>query len=362
MIFSSPPGRRERIVAVLALPFCGLLLILAGLYLYLAPRLPDAETLREVRFETPLQVYSRDGRLIAEFGEKHTAPLSYDQIPPLLVKAILAAEDDRFFEHEGINAKGLARAFVELVTTGSIQSGGSTITMQVAKNYFLSSEKTFSRKFTEILLAKEIEDTLSKEEILTLYVNKIFLGHRAYGVGAAALVYYGKRVDELTLAEMAMIAGLPKAPSAFNPVNNPKRALIRRDWILERMLGLGYISEEAYSAAVKAPAGLNFRATFSEVNAPWLAEMVREALVERFGEDIYLSGYKVYTTVDSARQNAASRAVIDGLLAYDRRHGWRGPEARGEASVGRALRLAACSRRGWPWWPTPASRRNCVTA
>lgn len=176
------------------------------------------------------------------WGKAHH-PLTYKEIPPLFVKALLAAEDDRFFEHEGINAKGLARAFVDILRTGSIQSGGSTITMQVAKNYFLSQERTFSRKFTEILLAKRIEDSLNKEEILTLYVNKIFLGHRAYGIGAAAQVYYGKKINELDLAELAMIAGLPKAPSAFNPVNNPKRAMIRRDWILGRMLELGYIKK-----------------------------------------------------------------------------------------------------------------------
>ncbi len=322
-------GRRERIVAVLAFPFCGLLLIIAGLYLYLAPQLPDVEQLKEVRFETPLQVLSRDGRLIAEFGEKHTTPLSYEQIPPLFIKAILAAEDDRFFEHEGINYKGLARAFVDIARTGSIQSGGSTITMQVAKNYFLSQERTFSRKFTELLLAKDIEDSLSKQEIMTLYVNKIFLGHRAYGIGAAAQVYYNKKINELTLAEVAMIAGLPKAPSKYNPVNDPKRAMERRDWILGRMLGLGYITQVQHDEAIKAPVSLNFRATFAEVNAPWLAEMVREELINHFGEDIYKSGYKVYTTVSASRQNAASKAVIDGLLAYDRRHGWRGAEAKG---------------------------------
>jgi penicillin-binding protein 1A len=323
------PGAPERLLALVAFPICGVLLTLAGLYLYLAPQLPDVETLKAVKFETPLQVLSRDGRLVAEFGEKHTTPLTYKEIPPLFVQAILAAEDDRFFEHEGINAKGLARAFVDILRTGSIQSGGSTITMQVAKNYFLSQERTFSRKFTEILLAKRIEDTLTKEEIMTLYVNKIFLGHRAYGIGAAAQVYYGKRINELTLAEMAMIAGLPKAPSAFNPVNNPRRALIRRDWILGRMLKLGYIEQKDYQAAVAAPVGLNFRATFAEVNAPYLAEMVRETLVARFGEEVYTSGWKVYTTVGSARQNAASQAVIEGLLAYDRRHGWRGAEGSG---------------------------------
>jgi penicillin-binding protein 1A len=330
MIFSKKASKREYFIALLAFPFCGLILILAGLYLYLVPQLPDADQLKQIKLETPLQVLSRDGRLIAEFGEKHTTPLTYEQIPSLYIKAILAAEDDRFFEHEGINYKGLARAVVDILRTGGIQSGGSTITMQVAKNYFLSQERTFSRKFTELLLAKDIEDSLSKQEIMTLYVNKIFLGHRAYGIGAAAQVYYNKKIHELTLAEIAMIAGLPKAPSKYNPVNNPKRAMIRRDWILGRMLELGYIKQGEYDIAIKAPVGLNFRATFAEVNAPWLAEMVREALVDRFGEAIYSSGYKVYTTVSASRQNAASQAVINGLLAYDRRHGWRGAEAHGQ--------------------------------
>lgn len=319
-------SRAGRLLAMAAFLFCGVLLTLAGLYLYLAPQLPDVESLREVKFETPLQVLSRDGQLIAEFGEKHTDPLTYDQIPPLFVKAIMAAEDDRFFQHEGINAKGLARAFVDILRTGSIQSGGSTITMQVAKNYFLSQERTFSRKFTEILLAKRIEDLLSKQEILTLYVNKIFLGHRAYGIGAAAQVYFGKDISELTLPEMAMIAGLPKAPSAYNPVNNPKRALIRRNWIIDRMLKLGFITQAQHDVAIQAPIGLNFRTSLADVNGPYLAEMVRDSLVSQFGEGIYSSGYKVYTTVSASRQNAATEAVINGLLAYDHRHGWRGPE------------------------------------
>ena len=307
--------------------FCGVMLIPAGIYLYVAPQLPDVETLKQVRFETPLQVLSSDGKLIAEFGEKHTTPLSYEQIPPLYIKAILAAEDDRFFEHEGINYKGLARAFVDMLRAGHVQSGGSTITMQVAKNYFLTRERTFSRKFTELLLAKEIEDTLSKQEILTLYVNKIFLGHRAYGIGAAAEVYYSKPIDALNLAELAMIAGLPKAPSTYNPVNNPQRALIRRNWIIDRMLSLGYINQADHDEAIAAPVALNFHGNISEVNAPYLAEMVRDQLVQSFGEDIYTSGYKVYTTVSSVRQNAAADAVTDGLLAYDQRHGWRGAEA-----------------------------------
>lgn len=315
------------IPAIVACLFCGMLLIPAGLYLFLLPQLPSVESLKQVRFETPLQVLSSEGKLIAEFGEKHTAPLSYEQIPPLYIKAILAAEDDRFFEHEGINYRGLARAVLQMVRAGGhAQSGGSTITMQVAKNYFLSSEKKYSRKFTELLLAKEIEDALSKQEILTLYVNKIFLGHRAYGIGAAAEVYYGKPIDQLNLAQLAMIAGLPKAPSQYNPVNNPQRALVRRNWILDRMLKLGYIDQAAHDEAINAPVALKFHGGISEVNAPYLAEMVRDELVQRFGEDIYDAGYKVYTTVSAERQNAASEAVINGLLAYDQRHGWRGPE------------------------------------
>jgi penicillin-binding protein 1A len=310
--------------------FCGLLLIPAGIYLYIAPQLPDVEALKQVRFETPLQVLSSDGKLIAEFGEKHTTPLRYEQIPPLYIKAILAAEDDRFFEHEGINYKGLARAVVDMLRAGHVQSGGSTITMQVAKNYFLTRERTFSRKFTELLLAKEIEDTLSKQEILTLYVNKIFLGHRSYGIGAAAEVYYSRPISALNLAQLAMIAGLPKAPSAYNPVNNPQRAMIRRNWILDRMLSLGYINQAQHDEAQAQPVALNFHGNISEVNAPYLAEMVRDELVQHFGEDIYTSGYKVYTTVSSNRQNAAAEAVTDGLLAYDQRHGWRGAEAQGK--------------------------------
>lgn len=192
-------------------------------------------------------------------------------MPKLFIQAFLAAEDDRFFEHEGIDYAGLGRAFSEIVTTGNIRSGGSTITMQVAKNYFLSNERTFSRKFTEIMLAKRIEDSLTKQEILELYVNKIYLGQRAYGIGAAAKIYYGKTVKQLTLAEMAMIAGLPKAPSKYNPISNPQRALIRRDWILGRMLKLGYISKSAHAQAVRAPVGLNFKGSLQDVQAPWLS-------------------------------------------------------------------------------------------
>lgn len=318
----------------------GVALGASGSYLTITPKLPDISTLKDVRYETPLQVYTRDGRLITQFGVKRTIPLTYEQIPARFIQAFLAAEDDRFFEHEGIDYIGLGRAATELIRHGGIRSGGSTITMQVAKNYFLSSEKTFTRKFTELLLAKRIEDSLSKQEILELYLNKIYLGQRAYGIGAAAEIYYGKTVKELTLAEMAMIAGLPKAPSRYNPVANPERALLRRDWILGRMLGLGWITRAEYQQAIKAPVGLNMATTGRNVSAGWVAEMVREELVKRFGEGIYSSGYRVYTTLDARLQTAANEAVIAGLLAYDRRHGWRGPEGNArEQTLSRLTRL-----------------------
>ncbi|MGD2006042.1 MAG: transglycosylase domain-containing protein, partial [Pseudomonadales bacterium] len=220
--------------------------VAAGAYAYLKPQLPDPLALREVQLQVPLRVYSSDNQLIAEFGEKRREPVSLDQVPQQLIDAFLAAEDDGFEQHVGIDPMGLARAAFELISTGSIQSGGSTITMQVARNYFLSREQTFIRKFKEILLALEIEQALSKDEILSLYLNKIYLGKRAYGVAAAARIYYNKSLDELTLAQAAMIAGLPKAPSRYNPVNRPERALIRRDWILGRMLSLNLIDQIAY--------------------------------------------------------------------------------------------------------------------
>jgi penicillin-binding protein 1A len=318
-----------RIFRWFGLLFAGITLGASGSYLTLTPNLPDISTLKNVQHEMPLQVLSKDGKLISQFGVKRSIPLQYQEIPARFIQTFLAAEDDRFFEHEGIDYIGLGRAFSEIITTGGIRSGGSTITMQVAKNYFLSSEKKFSRKFTELLLAKRIEDSLSKEEILELYLNKIYLGQRAYGIGAAAEIYYSKTVDELTLAEMAMIAGLPKAPSRYNPVVNPERAMIRRDWILGRMLRLGWIKQDEYNTAIKAPVGLKLSSTLNNVPAPWLAEMVRESLIARFGEGIYSSGHKVYTTIDSKAQTAATNAVINGLLAYDRRHGWRGAEAKG---------------------------------
>ncbi|USE35325.1 penicillin-binding protein 1A [Endozoicomonas sp. SCSIO W0465] len=303
----------------------GTLLVSASAYLYLSPSLPSVESLRDAKLQTPLRVYSQDNLLIAEFGEKRRSPIQFEDAPTHLIKAFMAAEDDRFYYHPGVDIMGLIRAAVQLVSTGSIQSGGSTITMQVAKNFFLSQERVFSRKFNEILLALQIEQRLSKDEIFELYLNKIYLGNRSYGVEAAAQVYYGKAINELNLAEIAMIAGLPKAPSRYNPINDPKRALIRRDWILGRMKDLGYVTHEEYVDAVSQPVTARYHGAKIELEAPYIAEMVRQHMVEQYGPDAYTEGFKVYTTVSSDLQKAANLSVANGLMAYNERHGYQGP-------------------------------------
>jgi len=301
---------------------------LAGLYLYLSPRLPEESALRNITLQTPLQVLSRDGALIGQFGEQKRKPLKFEQIPQGFIDALLAAEDDGFFEHGGIEPLSLARAVSELLLTGRKGSGGSTITMQVARNYFLTLDQTFIRKFTEILLALQIEARLSKEEIFELYVNRVFLGHRAYGFEAAAETYYGKSLAELDLAQHAMLAGVPKAPSRNNPLSNPEKGKIRRDWILGRMKNLGMISEAEREAAQASPVTAAFFGQVVEVDADYVAEMVRREMVARFGNAAYNDGYVVYTTVDAKQQQAARDALLAGLRTYDWRHGWRGPERR----------------------------------
>ena len=298
-----------------------------GMYLYIAPSLPEMTILKKAPLLKPLQVYSADNELIAEYGGKLSIPVEYEQIPKKFTYAFLAAEDSSFFDHSGISFKGLGRAVSEAVTGSNVQTGGSTITMQVAKNYYLSPERTIKRKLTEVFLARKIEQNLSKEEILTLYVNKIFLGKNAYGIAAAAKIYYNKTIDELSIAQMAMIAGLPKAPSKYNPVVNPERALERRNWILGRMLQLGYITQAEYQIATAEPINLDMPDRSISNKFPYVGEMVRSELVEKFGEQAIDSGYKVYTTINSQRQAAAEKAVQQGLEAYDRRHGWRGAEA-----------------------------------
>ena len=297
-------------------------------FLYLSPNLPSVDVLRDVQLQTPLRVYTSDGELIGEFGEMRRTPVNLRDLPPLFIKAVLAAEDDNFYSHHGVDIKSLLRAGSQLLASGHIQTGGSTITMQVAKNYFLTQERTFARKFNEILLALQIEHELTKEEILELYLNKIFLGNRAYGVEAAAQVYYGKSIKELSIAQWAMIAGLPKAPSANNPIANPERALQRRNWILGRMHYLGYIDQQQYDNALREPIDASYHGSVLAVAADYAAEMVRREMVERFGNRAFTDGYVAYTTLDSKLQRTADRVIVDGLLNYDLRHGYRGPERR----------------------------------
>jgi penicillin-binding protein 1A len=314
-------------LALLALLGTGGFLVIAScLYLYLSPKLPSVEELKEIELQIPLRIYSQDLKVIAEFGEKKRSPVSFDEIPQPMIDAFLAAEDDGFFEHSGIAVTGLLRAASELITTGRIRSGGSTITMQVARNFFLSNRQEFTRKFNEILLAFKIEEGLTKQEILSLYTNKIYFGNRAYGIGAAANVYYGKKLNQLTLAQSAMIAGLPKAPSAYNPIANPERALVRRNWILSRMLLLDNITEEQYQAALQEPDQASYHGSISELSAAYVAEMVRQQVVDKFGLKAYTEGYSAITTVDSTMQKQGVEALQSGILAYDQRHGYRGPE------------------------------------
>lgn len=300
------------------------MLALIGSYIYITPRLPPIEALRDIRLQVPLRVYSKDHKLIAEFGKMKRSPLRYDQIPDKMIQAILAAEDDRFFVHPGVDYHGIIRAAINLALTGRKTQGGSTITMQVARNFFLSREKTYLRKLSEIFLSLKIERELSKEDILELYLNKIYLGNRAYGIAAAAQIYYGKSIDELSIAEMAMIASLPKAPSTMNPIANPERALVRRNYILSRMNQLGFIDKETMQAAqneadTAEPHGLTI-----EVSAPYVAEMVRDHMVNLLGDEAYTGGYSVVTTIESDKQKAANAALRKDLFDYDRRHGYRG--------------------------------------
>ncbi|KRW61602.1 penicillin-binding protein 1A [Pseudomonas sp. TTU2014-080ASC] len=308
--------------------FCGLALSLSGAFLYLSPSLPSVETLRSIQLQIPLRVYSSDAKLIAEFGEMRRSPIAFNEIPQDFINALLAAEDDNFANHYGVDPTSLMRAATQILRSGQIQTGGSTITMQVAKNFFLSSERSFSRKINEILLALQIERELSKNEILELYVNKIYLGNRAYGIEAAAQVYYGKSIRDITLAQMAMIAGLPKAPSRFNPLVNPKRALERRDWILGRLYSLGKIDKQRYDEAIAEPINASHHVQQPELIAPYVAEMARAEMVGRYGSEAYTEGFNVTTTIPSDLQIAANNAVRDGLMTYDQRHGYRGPTAR----------------------------------
>ncbi len=289
------------------------------------PTLPDPAELKEVSYQVPLRIVTEDDKLISEIGIKKRIPLQYHQIPERMTQAIIASEDENFFEHGGVDYKGLSRAVFELITTGKKQSGGSTITMQVARNFYLSKEKTYLRKLNEIILSYKIESELSKQEILALYLNKIFLGHRSYGVAAAALTYYGTPIAELSLDEFAMIAGLPKAPSAYNPIANPSRAKLRRNYVLRRMHDLNFITQEEMLAAQAVEVHAQRNGTVIDIQANYVAEMARAFALKEFGKEALQNGLTIVTTLNSQFQDQASQAVYKGLQEYERRHGYRGP-------------------------------------
>ncbi|WP_162062342.1 penicillin-binding protein 1A [Vibrio taketomensis] len=297
-----------------------------GFYLYVKPELPDVATLKDVKLQTPMQVFSQDGKLISQFGEKRRIPVTYDEIPQHLIEALIATEDSRFYDHYGIDPIGITRAAIVVALSGSAKQGASTITQQLARNFFLSNEKKIMRKIKEIFIAIHIEQLLSKQEIMELYVNKIFLGHRSYGFGAAARVYFGKDLNQLTLSEIATLAGMPKAPSTMNPIYSIERATNRRNVVLARMLDEKYITQQEYDQARSEKLISRYHGAEIELNAPYVAELARAWMVERYGEDAYTSGMNVYTTVNSKLQQAANDASINNLLAYDERHGYRGAE------------------------------------
>ncbi|WP_114785995.1 penicillin-binding protein 1A [Vibrio tetraodonis] len=297
-----------------------------GFYLYVKPELPDVATLRDVKLQTPMQIFSQDGKLISQFGEKRRIPVTYDEIPPHLIEALIATEDSRFYEHPGIDPIGITRAALVVAVSGSAKQGASTITQQLARNFFLSNEKKIMRKIKEIFIAIHIEQLLSKQEIMELYVNKIFLGYRSYGFGAAAQTYFGKDIKDLTLSEVATLAGMPKAPSTMNPIYSIERATNRRNVVLQRMLNEEYITQAEYDQARNEVIISRYHGAEIELNAPYVAELARAWMVSQYGEEAYTSGMNVYTTVDSKLQSAANEASINNLIAYDERHGYRGAE------------------------------------
>ena len=292
-------------------------------YSHFEAELPDIQVLRNIEYQEPLSIYSKEGLLLGQFGDKKRIPITMDDVPKQQINAFLAAEDSSFYTHNGVDYKGIMRAALQLMLSGKKKQGGSTITMQVTRNFLLSNEKTYTRKIKEIILALKIEQEFSKETILELYLNKIFLGHHSYGIASAAQTYYGKNLQELSLAEQAMIAGLPKAPSLYNPIANPKRALQRRNYVLGRMQALNYISQQQHDATVGLPVSAKLYSPKTELEAPYLAEMVRNKIVEQYGETVYNSGMRVFTTVKAELQTAATEALRATLHDYDDRHGYR---------------------------------------
>lgn len=310
------------ILSLFLLP--AILLGLAAILTY--PTLPSLEALTDYRPKIPLRIYSAEGTLLSEFGEERRALVKISEVPEVMQQAILAAEDDRFYEHGGVDYMGVLRAALSNFTSGSAKQGASTITMQVARNFFLTKEKTLSRKFNEVMLTFKIEHNLSKDEILQLYINQIYLGQRAYGFATAAQVYFGRPLGQVTIAEAAMLAGLPKAPSSYNPVVNPKRAKLRQLYVLRRMHELNYISDDQFELAQQQPIVTIHGYQEFAVKADYFSEMVRQVVYEKYQEDTYTQGFRVYTTIRDQDQIAAYQSLRNGVLEYDRRQGYRGPE------------------------------------
>ena len=333
--------RRLRIAATVIVSIAGLVgLAFLATYYYLKPTLPDVAVLRDVRLQVPLRVYSRDGRLLAQIGEQRRVPVTWEQIPPVVVQAVLAAEDDRFFEHPGVDWQGIARAVVVAATTMEVSQGGSTLTQQLVRTTLITKEKQLRRKLREVFLALSLENELNKQEIFTLFVNTQFLGQRSYGFAAASETYFGKSLTDVDASEAALLAGILQAPSRQNPVASVEEATERRSYVLRRMRELGYIDEAAWQAAMDKPVARGLHGPRVQVEAPYIGEMVRINLYEKFGDRIYSEGFQVITTVDSRLQRAADVALRSAVLEYDRRHGWRGPVGRVEVEKQEDAELA----------------------
>ena len=327
----TPLNRRLRIAATVIVSIAGLVgLAFLATYYYLKPTLPDVAVLRDVRLQVPLRVYSRDGKLLAQLGEQRRVPVTWEQIPEVVVQAVLAAEDDRFFEHPGVDWQGIARAVFVAATTMQATQGGSTLTQQLVRTTLITKEKQLRRKLREVFLALSLENELSKQEIFTLFVNTQFLGQRSYGFAAASESYFGKPLGQVDAAEAALLAGILQAPSRQNPVASVAEATERRSYVLRRMRELGFLDEAAWQAAMDSPVARGLHGPRVQVDAPYVGEMVRIVLYEKFGERIYADGFQVVTTIDSRLQRAADVALRSAVLEYDRRHGWRGPVGRVE--------------------------------
>jgi len=326
----SAPGLARILVLALGFGLVGTIGAVASViaaYYYVQPGLPEADTIRDIPLQMPLRIFSRDGHLISEIGQRRRVLITYEEVPAHVVKAFIAAEDRRFFEHPGVDYRGILRAFAQLALTGEISSGGSTLTQQLARDYFLTRERQFARKLREAFLAYKIEQEFSKEQIMALFLNKMFFGQRAYGVAAAARVYFNKTLDNITIAEAATLAGVLPAPSRYNPVRSASNAKMRRSYVLGRMQSLGYISDSEYAEAMDYPIEAQLHGAAVELRADYVAEMVRREMLLRYGEETYTAGYQVVTSLDSRLQKAADYSLRNGLLEFTRRHGYRGPIA-----------------------------------